>query len=93
MTETTRQSRPAWAEDAATLELVFHAALSAGDSLGAIGALKLMVPVDPRRAALLLDLLRLSLAMAQEPETAATALRAQAAEHLALADRLDPDHT
>ena len=46
------------------LEAVFHAALTAGDVRGVDAALRVMVAVDPRRAATLYDDLRTAVRVA-----------------------------
>jgi hypothetical protein len=59
----------------ADLELVFHAALKAGDAKGVEAALMVMAPQDPQRAQRLFDLLEIALEVAPQwahPGTAAT---------------------
>jgi hypothetical protein len=49
-------------------EQIFHAALTAGDARGVEAALMLMAPQDPHRAQMLLDTVRLALAIAQNKD-------------------------
>jgi hypothetical protein len=46
-------------------EQIFHAALKAGDARGVEAALLVMAPQDPERAQVLLDSVRVGLAIAQ----------------------------
>jgi len=56
--------------DADTLELVFHAALRAGDTKGIEAALRLLTIQDPARAEELFKLLRVALAIAADKQIA-----------------------
>lgn len=52
------------------LAAIFSAALKAGDTQGVGDALRIMALVDPERAGLLFDTLRVALAIAQERDAA-----------------------
>ncbi|MCX5066624.1 hypothetical protein OOJ91_12120 [Micromonospora lupini] len=56
--------------DADTCEEIFLAALDAGDFQGVVAALTVMAPQDPHRAEMLLNTLRVGLAIADERQRA-----------------------
>lgn len=62
----TATDRDAWASDPATLELILHAALEARDMPGVAATLRLMAGCDPRRAATLLEVVNVALALRSE---------------------------
>lgn len=57
--------------DVETCERIFYAALKAGDARGVEAALMVMAPQDPDRAQVLLDSVRLGLAIAQKGQRSA----------------------
>jgi hypothetical protein len=62
----------AWTRDPDTLEKIFHAALSQGDTRGVEAALTLMAVCDPHRTRKIINELRDALAVARFLHGAAT---------------------